>query len=145
MASFAFPVKLRWRSWINEWAFFNVRHNYAKKEQAVLYYTGIGQDLTWKGWREKMSLITLIKIHILSNFQGHLSTNEEERSKKMRELILSTEFLFEVSCRSQSKFATVHKIRLWPFWGPDVLWRSDFDVINASPNFNRLLLNYFSK
>ena len=27
------------------------------------------------------------------------------------------------------------------FWGPDVLWRSDFDVINRSPNFIRLLLN----
>ena len=27
------------------------------------------------------------------------------------------------------------------FWGPDVLWRSDFDVINRSSNFIRLLLN----
>ena len=36
-----------------------------------------------------------------------------------------TEFLYEVSCRSQSKYATVHKIRLWPFlrpWRPLTFW-----------------------
>ena len=89
-----------------------------------------------------MSLITLIKIHILSNFQGHLSTNEEERSKKMRELILSTRNSF-------LRFRAGLKVNLRQyiksdfdlFWGPDVLWRSDFDVINRSPNFIRLLLN----
>ena len=47
------------------------------------------------------------------------------------------------------RFRAGHKVNLRQyiksdfdlFWGPDVLWRSDFDVINRSSNFIRLLLN----
>ena len=60
----------------------------------------------------------------------------------MRELILSTRNSF-------LRFRAGLKVNLRQyiksdfdlFWGPDVLWRSDFDVINRSSNFIRLLLN----
>ena len=56
--------------------------------------------------------------------------------------LLPTEFLYEVLRRSQSKFATVHKLRLLPFlrpWRPLTFWFLEIMV-----KLNALSTSYFA-